>query len=71
MLGLILWKIQDESHEGVLTVAQQVNKEPDIVSMKMWVPSLASLGELRIQHCCKVRHRSQMQLRSGVAVAVI
>ena len=57
--------------EGVLTVAQQVNKKPDIVSMKMWVPSLASLGELRIQHCCKVRQRSQMQLRSGVAVAVI
>ena len=37
----------------------------------MKVQSLASLSGLRIQHCCKLWHRSQMQLRSGIAVAVL
>ena len=32
--------------------------------------SLASLSVLRIQHCHKLQHRSQMQLRSGIGVAV-
>ena len=27
-------------------------------------------SRLRIQHCCKLWHRSQWQLRSGVAVTV-
>ena len=31
---------------------------------------LALLSGLRIQHCHKVHHRPQMQLRSGVAVAL-
>ena len=36
-----------------------------------WVPSLALLSGLRTQHCHKLRHRSQMGLRSGMAVAVV
>ena len=35
--------------------------------MRMWVGSLALLGELRIQRCCKLWCRSQMWLGSGVA----
>ena len=42
-----------------------------LVSMIMWVQSLASLSGLRIWHCCKLWHRSQMQLGSGVALAVV
>ena len=30
---------------------------------------LASLSGLSIQHCCKPQHRSQVRLKSGVAVA--
>ena len=40
-----------------------VGEEPDIVSMKMWVHSLALLSGLRIQHCHK------LWLGSGVAAA--
>ena len=32
--------------------------------------TLASLSGLRIWHCYKLWHRSQMQLRSGVAMAM-
>ena len=32
---------------------------------------LVSLSGLRIQHCHKLRHRSQMRLGSDVAVAVV
>ena len=42
-----------------------------LVSMRMQVGSPASLSGLRIQHCHELRHRSQVQLRSGVAVAVV
>ena len=52
----------------VLVVAQQ--KRTQLVSMKMWVQSLASLSGLRIWSVnvsCSVR--SQMQLGSGIAVA--
>ena len=42
-----------------------------LVSMRMWVQPLASLTGLRIQHCCDLWHRLQMQLRSHVAVAVV
>ena len=41
-----------------------------LVSMRMWVWSLASLSRLRIWHCCKLWHGLQMWLGSGVAVAV-
>ena len=36
-----------------------------LVSMSMWVPSLASLGGLRIGPCHKLWHESWMQLGSG------
>ena len=39
-----------------------------MVSVRTWVPSLALLSGLRIQCCCKLQDRSQMQLRSSVAV---
>ena len=42
-----------------------------LVSLKMWIWSLALLTALRIWHCCKVQCRSQMWLRSSVAVAVV
>ena len=38
-----------------------------LISMKMWVGSLALLSGLRIQHCHKLWHMLQMQLRSIVA----
>ena len=44
-----------------------------LVSMRMWVQSLALLSGLRIRHCCELwcRSRSQMWLRAHVAVAVV
>ena len=41
-----------------------------LVSMKIHVQSLDSLIGLRIQHSCKLWHRLQMRLGSGVAVAM-
>ena len=41
-----------------------------LVSMRMWVPSLALLSELRIQICCELWHRLQTRLGSRVAVAL-
>ena len=41
-----------------------------LVSMRIRIPSLASLRGLRIQCCHKLQHRLQMWLRSYVAVAV-
>ena len=41
---------------------------PNIVSVRMWVQSLASLSGLRIQHLCMLQHRSQMRLECTVAV---
>ena len=41
-----------------------------LVSMKIWVQSLALLSGLRIWPCCEMWCRSQMRLRSGVAVAM-
>ena len=38
-------------------------------TMKLWVQSLASLNGSRICHCCELWCRSQMLLRSGIAVA--
>ena len=42
-----------------------------LVSMRMWIQFLASLSGLRTGCCHKLQHRSQMWLRSGVAVAVL
>ena len=63
--GETLWNLI----AGVLPVAQQ--KHIWLVSMRVQVRSLASLSGLRIWHCHEVRCRSQAQLRSGVAVAVV
>ena len=49
-------------------MAQQ--KRAQLVSIKMWVRSLASLRESRIQHCRELWWRSQTWLGSGGAVAV-
>ena len=43
----------------------------DIVSLRIQVRSLASLSKLRIWHCCMLRCKSLMWLRSGVATAVV
>ena len=42
-----------------------------LVCMRMRVQSLALHNRLRIQHCCKLQHKSQMQLGSSIAVAVL
>ena len=44
---------------------------PIMASMRTRVPSLASLGGLRIQHCHELWRRSQMQLGILVVVAVV
>ena len=53
----------------VSIVAQQVKNLT--VSVKMWVQSPATLSGLRIQHCCKLQCRLQMQVGSSIAVAVV
>ena len=55
--------------KGIPNVAQQV-KNPTQLSMRMQVQPLASLIRLRNQNCHKLWHGSQMQLRSGVTMAV-
>ena len=45
--------------------------EPQLVSMRMRVGSLAFLSGLRLRHCRELWCRSQTQLGSGVAVAVV
>ena len=52
---------------GVPIVAQQ--KWIWLGTLRLWVRSLTLLSGLRIQHCCELWCRSQMQLRSCVAVA--
>ena len=38
---------------------------------RLWVPSLALLSRLRIQHCCELWCRSKTWFESDVAVAPI
>ena len=45
--------------------------EPRLASMRMRVPSLAFLSGLMIWRYRELWSRSQMQLRSGIAVAVV
>ena len=52
---------------GVPTVAQQ----KQTVFMRMWVRTLASLSGLRIRCCHELWCGSEMQLGSGIAVAVV
>ena len=54
---------------GVPIVAQQ--KRIQLVSMRMWIQSLALLSGLGIQHCHELWCRLQIQLRSCSAVAVV
>ena len=62
------WAMKAEKYLlRVSVVAQQYRTQ--LVSMRMLVQSLASLSELRVQHCCELWCRSQMRLRSQVAVA--
>ena len=54
---------------GYLIVAQCGRIQ--LVSLGMWLRSLALLSGLRIQCCHEMWCRSQMQLRSDIAVAVV
>ena len=54
---------------GVPIVAQR--KRVPLGTVKLQVQSLALLRGLRIQRCCELWCRSQMQLGSGVPVAVV
>ena len=55
--------------QGVPIVAQ--SKWTQLVSMRLRVRSLALLSGLRIHCCCELWCRSQIQLWSGIAVAVM
>jgi len=46
-------------------------KQIQLVSMRTQVRSVASLSGLRIGHGRELWHKLQMQLRSGIAVAVV
>ena len=61
--------IVKKSTNGVPIMAQ--GKRIRLGIMRLRVPSLASLSGLRIRHCHKLRCRSQIQLGSGIAVAVV
>ena len=58
-----------ESGGGVPVVVRQ--KQIWLVSMRVWVQSLASRGGSGIQRCCELWCRQQMQLRSCIAEAVV
>ena len=60
---------REEEGREVPVVAQRV-KKPNIMSMRRWVQSLASLSGLRIQHCCELQCNLQMQLGLSVAMAM-
>ena len=66
--SLLLYSLTRRTTEGIPIVAQQVK---DLMfSLRMWIWSLVLLNGLRIWHWHKLLCRSQMQLRSGVAVVV-
>ena len=72
-LNLKHFMMSESQHKKVcirelLAVAQWVRTQ--LVSMRKQVWSLAKLSELRIQHCCQLCCRSQMWLRSPLAVAM-
>jgi len=54
---------------GVPIVAQW--KRIRLGTMRLWVPSLASISGLRIRRCHELWRRLQMWLRSHVVVAVV
>ena len=53
---------------GVAIVAQQ--KQIQLVSMSMWIRSLASLSDLWIRHCGELWCRLKIPLRSCIAAAI-
>ena len=72
LAGLIITLIVKSSHHG--TVEMNLTRNHEVVGsipgLTQWVRSLASLGGLRIQHCCELWCRSQTWLGFDVAVAV-
>ena len=48
-----------------------LRKQIQLGTMKLWVRSLALISGLRIWHYRELCCRSQMQLRSDVAVALV
>ena len=46
-------------------------KRIQLGTVRLWIQSLSLLSGLRIWHCRELWYWSQMQLRSGVAVAVV
>lgn len=68
LLGLS-WPIYKAECWGVPVVARQ--KQIQLVFVKMWVRSLASLSGSEIQHCPELWCWSQTRLGSCIAVAVV
>ena len=50
--------------EPLLYAGLKENKKEGVLEFLLW------LSGLRIQHCCKLQHRSQVQPRSSIAVAI-
>ena len=69
ILHLVYQKKKKKKGTGIPIVAQW--KQTLLESMRMQVQSLALLRGLRILCCHELRYGSHMQLRSGVAVAVV
>ena len=67
-LGFIIYIKTRNKNLGVPIMAQR--KRIWLGAMSLWVWSLTSLSGLRIWRCCELWCRLQMQLRSGIAVAV-
>ena len=58
--------IKQNSHMGVPIVVQW--KRIQLVSLRMWIRSLASISGLRIQRCSELWCRSKMRLGSGIVL---
>ena len=56
-------------NKKVPVIVQQ--KGSQLGTMRFWAQFLASLSVLKIQHCHELWCRSQMRLRSHIAVAVV
>ena len=66
LLSLAPTFAQSDGEEDFIPTKKEKNKKQG----ENFFKSLALLSGLRIQHCHKLHHRRQMQLRSGVALAV-
>ena len=63
-----MWRSIQKLDCKVPIMAHQLKSR--LVTMRMWVQSLALLSGLSIPHCHKLQRRSQMWLGSGIAVAM-